>query len=151
VFAVVTSAQGGISPVHGRDFQFGDSSSSSSGSSCAGTLQFRRSSGAWLPHAGTGNGRIHLEDGRPFSATWLFLSLGPADLPLPQGAAGCRLLLDPNVLLVEFGLELTDGSGDANFPITLPSFLHPANLYWQCIQLDGAQLASSTRLLTELR
>ena len=150
-FAVVTSAQGGIAPVHGRDFEFGASGASAFGVSCAGTLQFRRSSGPWLPHAGSGNAILHLDNARPFSATWLFLSLGPADLPLPQAGAGCRLLLDPNVLFAEIALDLTDAQGDHDFSIALPSFLYPANLYWQCIQLDGGQLASSTALLTELR
>lgn len=150
-FVLVTGASGGNVNVVGRHFDYAPASKLAYGASCAGSLIFVNQAAPHLPYAGSRSCALRHTNGRPSAPTWLFLALGPADLPLPESAAGCRLLLDPTILFFEFGSAMSSANGISEFPLALPSSLTPADLYWQCLQLENGQLHSSNALRTNVR
>ncbi len=152
-FAIVYPSSGVSTsdPIYARRFAFDSRSQATSyGAGCSGIIVGGASAADPRPHAGTGLYEIRVTGSRPSTPTVLVLGHGPADLPLPSGGAGCRLLLDPSLPLVLVDAALSPPNGIYFTYMPIPSHVRGADLYWQFVQLDQGLLWSSNGLRTRI-
>jgi len=132
--------------IWGRRLDMPDAQSIQYGGSCAGTL-----STTTRPWAGTKALRFRLSGAIPNAASWLWASLGQANLPLP-GLTLCPVLLDPTAGPVIVDQDFAAGSGTAFFWFDVPATGAGLDIYWQAMQLDlGNLFAMSNAVRTEIR
>jgi hypothetical protein len=98
--------------------------------------------------------------GNPLGASYLFLSSLPAAVPTQLGA-GCSIYLDLTSLLAfvgagvsPIGPQITNGLGDAGFPLAIPANpgLAGTSIYLQALVIDppsplGFSLSNGLRCL----
>ncbi|MGE0145656.1 MAG: hypothetical protein AB7I19_20500 [Planctomycetota bacterium] len=142
-------ADGGTNPIYARRF-YSDATQSSLGTGCVGTL-YATNRGTAVPFAGSESFGLTMENGLPNSLTWIFLGFGYQVNPLPAGAPGCFLLLNPGMSLLPVHNELSNAVGTVTVSLPLPDTIATADVFWQAIQFSGGNLYSTNALFTQIR
>jgi hypothetical protein len=142
-------ADGAANPIYARRFS-SDAAQSSLGTGCVGTL-YATNRGTTLPYAGSDGFGLAMESGLPNSLTWIFLGFGYQVNPLPAGAPGCSLLLNPGMSLLPVHNGLSDPVGALEIALPLPDTIASADVFWQAIQFSAGNLYSTNVVYTQIR
>lgn len=133
-----------------RHFVHGAANAVPFGASCAGTMS-TINNGTNRPYAGSEFFAIRLLGGRANVPSALVAGAGPTALPLPNGAPGCTLLIDPSLPLLVLPAGVSQPSGELIVGLPIPSATVAIGLRWQFVQVDGGLLWSSSGLRTDIR
>ncbi len=152
-FAIAFGSLTGSYPVTGTHLTYKNAKDSLYGTGSGGTISAAGLK-TGMPYAGNEFYAVRLTGATANTPTALWISFGPAALPLAgMGAPGCFLNVDINMLLVGLGIS-TDANGQVSVPLPIPSHVQ-GNLYCQFAYVDvGANalhLQTTHGLTVEIR